>query len=296
MSGRIRTIKPELLEDEKASALSDAAWRLFVSSWLLADDHGRFRAGARYLAASVWQDTTRTGDATAALAELVQAGRVRVYDVDGQTYAEIPTWARHQRIDNAGKPRVPPPPGCAASDSGHLHSVSPRTSANLRESPRFAAKASESAALPPTSDLRPPTSEGTDSAPSAPPPNPEEPRMAKGDRKAPARRMPDGWRPTEKHRAKAKALGFEADRIAEAFIDHHRAKGSVFADWDAAFGTWIRNEAKFRADRGERVGGPAHDDRPASVKAEEARQRRLREEAQRVPSMPMFDGIGRGGT
>ena len=54
MAGRIRSIKPELLEDEKAAALSDAAWRLFVSSWLLADDYGCFRAGPRYLAALVW--------------------------------------------------------------------------------------------------------------------------------------------------------------------------------------------------------------------------------------------------
>ena len=62
MAGRIRTIKPELLEDEVASSLSDSAWRLFVSSWLLADDHGNFRAGRRYLAASVWQDTTKDAD------------------------------------------------------------------------------------------------------------------------------------------------------------------------------------------------------------------------------------------
>ena len=91
MAGRIRTIKPELLEDEKAAVLSDAAWRMFVSSWLLADDHGRFRAGARYLAASVWQDTGKTEAAELARDELVAAGRIRVYQVDGDTYAEVPT-------------------------------------------------------------------------------------------------------------------------------------------------------------------------------------------------------------
>lgn len=174
MAGRIRTIKPELLEDEKASALSDAAWRLFVSSWLLADDHGRFRAGAKYLAAQVWQDTGETEKASRALAELARVGRVRVYRVEGQAYAEIPTWARHQRIDNAGKPRIPAPDVAAFNDSEDLHVDSPRTSANVGESPRFAAKASEPAALPPTSDLRPPTTTGDPSggseAPSAPAP------------------------------------------------------------------------------------------------------------------------------
>lgn len=30
-----------------------------------------------------------------------------------------------------------------------------------------------------------------------------------------------------------------------SFIDHHRAKGSVMADWGAAWGTWYRNAVKF---------------------------------------------------
>ena len=158
MAGRIRTIKPELLEDEKAATLSDAAWRLFVSSWLLADDHGRFRAGARYLAAQVWQDTTKSAVAEAALAELADASRIRIYRVDGDTYAEIPTWARHQRIDNAGKEGkkvpIPTPESYVQRNSAHLPSVSPRTAETLGDSPLRPPK---SAALPPTSDHGPPT-------------------------------------------------------------------------------------------------------------------------------------------
>lgn len=272
MAGRIRSIKPELLEDEKASALSDAAWRLFVSSWLLADDHGRFRAGARYLAAQVWQDTSLTEKASAALAELAAVGRVNVYQVDGQAYAEIPTWNKHQRIDNAGRPRVPPPPSC---DSDNLDAVSPRTAETRGDSPRFAARASELAARPPTTTTTT-TSEGDDSAARPPPPapvqldaQPEEPKRAKGDRKRPARAMPDGWKPNAKHLERARELGFgdrETLAMGESFAEYHRSKGNVFADWDAAFGTWIRKEAKYRAERGERVGGPAIPlpDRPAS--------------------------------
>jgi hypothetical protein len=108
MAGRIRSIKPELLEDEIAAGLSDAAWRLFVSSWVLADDHGCFRAGGAYLAAQVWHDTRR--DALTPLLELADRGRVLLYEVDGQAYAIVAKWERHQRVDNAGKRRVPPPP------------------------------------------------------------------------------------------------------------------------------------------------------------------------------------------
>lgn len=145
MAGRIRSIKPELLDDNKACDLSDTAWRLFVSSWLLADDHGNLRADRRYLASQVWQDTTR--DADAPLHELAKAGLVRVYCVRGSRYANIPGWARHQRIDNAGKPRVP---GIDERDDHGNDPVSerpeqdfaanlgepPRVAENLRESPR----------------------------------------------------------------------------------------------------------------------------------------------------------------
>jgi hypothetical protein len=34
------------------------------------------------------------------------------------------------------------------------------------------------------------------------------------------------------------------------FLDHHRAKGSLFADWGAAWRTWLRNAAKFARERG----------------------------------------------
>ena len=145
MAGRIRTIKPELLDDERAAELSDAAWRLFVSSWLLADDHGNFRAGGKYLAAQVWQDTSR--DADTPLAELARSGRVEVYEVDGQRYAHIPTWTRHQRIDNAGKPRVPVPTDTnrvLASRFAETRGDSREVAATLGKSPL---------------DLRPPTSE-----------------------------------------------------------------------------------------------------------------------------------------
>ena len=107
MAGRIRSIKPELLEDDKTSSLSDAAWRLFVSLWLLADDYGNARAGGRYLSAMVWQDTTR--DANAPMLELAQLDLVKTYSCKGQPYVSICGWSKHQRVDNAGKPRVPGP-------------------------------------------------------------------------------------------------------------------------------------------------------------------------------------------
>jgi hypothetical protein len=64
--------------------------------------------------------------------------------------------------------------------------------------------------------------------------------------------MPEGWAPNEKHFELARKLGFGRERVVEEcgrFIDHHAAKGSGFVDWNAAFGTWIRNEAKWAKER-----------------------------------------------
>lgn len=151
MAGRIRSIKPEVLDDELMSELSDAAWRLYVSSWVLADDHGRFRAGAKLLAADVWQNTAKTSLAEEALSELRRKGFLRAYEVEGQRYAAIKPrgWKTHQRIDHPGKPRVPVP-----CESDYLDPVPRPVSAPLGE-PR----PSRARGGPPTSDLRSPTTD-----------------------------------------------------------------------------------------------------------------------------------------
>lgn len=167
MAGRIRTIKPELLDDEVASGLSDRAWRLWVSSWLLADDHGNLRAHERHLAANIWQDTSV--DVGPAIAELVAKGRWQVYAVSGQRYAHIRNFDRHQRVDNRGKPRVPgpelddgswsePAPSSrrVAPEPTKVQEVSGRFAENLREPPRTSASLGDSPlrarAPSPTSD------------------------------------------------------------------------------------------------------------------------------------------------
>jgi hypothetical protein len=140
VAGRIRSIKPEILDDEVATDLSDAAWRLWVSSWLLADDHGRFRAAPRYLAAEVWQDTRRIDAAAAALDELARVRLVRRYDVEGQAYAEIKPsgWKKHQRIDHPGAPRVPvPEPGdYLDAEDRHRQGRRPSAATEPAEKPR----------------------------------------------------------------------------------------------------------------------------------------------------------------
>ncbi len=242
MAGRIRTIKPELLEDEKIADLSDAAWRLFVASWLLADDYGNARAGARYLAANVWQDTGKAEVAKAALAELVRAQRVLVYEVGGEPYLTIPTWKRHQRIDNASKPRVPGPPT-------NIQEVSRRFAETLGESPRAQAALEKSPLdhRPPTNDLR---VEGAADAAAEPTP--------KVKRKAPEIPIPDDWQPDAGNIATGASLGFSSAWVlAEAAKFRSKALETDrrCVRWDQAFDNWLRKAREF-AERDGRVGLP----------------------------------------
>lgn len=107
MSRRIRSIKPSVLDDDVAVNLTDSAWRLWVSTWALADDYGNLRMSARFIASNVWQDSAR--DVQPFIDELIACGRLEPYAVLGTRFAHIRNWEKHQRIDNAGKEEVPLP-------------------------------------------------------------------------------------------------------------------------------------------------------------------------------------------
>lgn len=133
MAGRIRTIKPELLDDEVTGALSHEAFRAFVGAILLADDYGNLRAKASWFDGQVFWGAA--GDASVALGELASSGLIEMYEVNSQTYAHINGWEKHQRVDKPGKPRVP--------DASESSGDSRETLANVPGSPAL--------------DLRPPT-------------------------------------------------------------------------------------------------------------------------------------------
>lgn len=238
---RIRTLKPEVLEDLVTASLSDTAFRLFVSAIVLADDHGNLQGDERWLCSQIWwahDDRPRTAEI---LRELRRASLVTIYEVRDQRYLHLRGWAKHQRIDNAGKPRVPKPDDKDAreitdDDDSYDEDCgdSPKSSASRREIPL---------------DLRPPTSdpEGDLEGDAA---------AKRGRRKSKAVPLDDHWVPNEKHAARARELGVDVNLEAEKFRAHHQGKGTPFARPDAAFTGWLLRSTEFRRSN-QRQGGSA---------------------------------------
>ncbi len=106
---RIRTIKPEFFTSESIVFLSPLARLLYVALWCEADRDGRlkWKVGSikmRYFPAE-------SCDIKQVCDELVAAGLVVPYEVDGSFFAVIPTFRKHQAINvRESKSVIPPPP------------------------------------------------------------------------------------------------------------------------------------------------------------------------------------------
>lgn len=105
---RIRTIKPEFVESESIGKLSRDARLLFIQLWTLVDDAGRSRASSRFLASRLYpydEDAPELIDGW--LTELTEGAHIRLYEVDGHRYLDIPKWLEHQKIDHPSKSKIP---------------------------------------------------------------------------------------------------------------------------------------------------------------------------------------------
>jgi hypothetical protein len=111
MAGRIRSQKPEVIEDKTLASLTSDAFRLFIGAKSLADDHGNFRAEPAFLLGQVFWACPPLKPIEDVIAELAKAKVFELYEQSEQRYGHIRAWEKHERIDNAGAPRVPLPPG-----------------------------------------------------------------------------------------------------------------------------------------------------------------------------------------
>jgi hypothetical protein len=234
MSGRIRTVKPEWLEDSKMARLSDAERLLSIALLLVADDHGRGRAEPEFIASRAWVYHPQDGllKAQEGLLRLSEVGYVTLYAVDGQRYFEIRNWTKHQKVNHPSAPRIP------GSDQGVT--LTCEQSQRPSRDPLETSREPQESLLP---DLRSPITDHrspiVESAPEVAPTS-HEPAPKRAKPKPPSSAPPapadvPTW---------LTGLGVPAlddarwGREVTRWLDHHRAKGSRFVDWAAAWRTW----------------------------------------------------------
>lgn len=119
---RIRTIKPEIWQDEKIGTLTLPARLLFVGLMTLADDEGRFRAFPTVILGHVFPyDDQAPRKLDTWLTELANAGLIGLYAVEGMPYGAIVNFRKHQRISHPKPSIIPPPPfpTFSAESNGH---------------------------------------------------------------------------------------------------------------------------------------------------------------------------------
>lgn len=105
---RGRIISPDFWTDTKIIALTPLARLFFIGSWNFAYcGEGHLPDDALALKLKILP--ADQVDAGALLAELLESGRIVRVEIDGQSFLQIPTFARHQSasIDNRWKSRCP---------------------------------------------------------------------------------------------------------------------------------------------------------------------------------------------
>ena len=92
---RIRSIHPGLWTDERFVSASPMARLLFMGIWNECDDLGSFEWSPLKLKMRILP--ADAADATALLAELIEAGSVMRYEIDGKAYGAVRNFCQYQR-------------------------------------------------------------------------------------------------------------------------------------------------------------------------------------------------------
>ena len=106
---RIRSVKPELCSSETMAGVSAEVERTFVRLWTHCDDEGRAKDHPKLLKAQLFplHDDVTAADVDRHLDDLVRAGCIVRYRVDGERFLCIPSWANHQRPQKPQTSKIP---------------------------------------------------------------------------------------------------------------------------------------------------------------------------------------------
>lgn len=107
---RIRSLKPELWQDEKVGGLTRDARLLFIGLITMADDEGRLRALPALVLGHVFPyDIDALKKVAAWMGEITESGLIEQYEVAGTPYVQIIGWSKHQVMSRMTPSDLPGP-------------------------------------------------------------------------------------------------------------------------------------------------------------------------------------------
>lgn len=117
---RIRSIKPEYTTDRVTGRWALDLQMFYAALWCFADDDGRFEWEPDLIRAQLFPFHPDL-DVDGFLNRLVEAKRVRPYEVDGIRYGLVINLKKHQKPNKPTPSRFPTPPGALTESSGSAH-------------------------------------------------------------------------------------------------------------------------------------------------------------------------------
>ena len=227
---RIRTIKPEFFTSEDIVSLSPMARLFYIALWCEADREGRL----------VWKPRTFKlryfpGDdcnIEAIAEEVLERGLIVLYEVDGFRYAEIPTFAEHQYVNNReSQSNIP----ARVSDASLTREIRVQGEGKGKErkgrNKSFDASQAMPNLVPPPDPVSPPAE------------NPPEAPDPRGTRLPADWQLPKAlgdWALKERPTWTPEHVRLEAEKFSDYWHGRPGAAGRK-SDWAATWRNWIRN-------------------------------------------------------
>ncbi len=105
---RIRTLKPEIWQDEALGRCPQGARLLYVGMITQADDEGRLRSAPPLLRSAIfpYDESLTSRRISEWLGALADAQLIRAYTARGESYAELTGW-HHQKVDRPSPSTIP---------------------------------------------------------------------------------------------------------------------------------------------------------------------------------------------
>lgn len=238
---RARNIKPSVMDNEKLAELKPLHRLLFIYLWMLADREGRLEDLPNRIAKQAL-GYDRTANVNAMLDDLSQAVFIRRYTAGGVKCILIVNFLKHQTPHGTEKDSDLP------NEDG-LFSVHTRGKNGYSTGAITLVNRALTVKQPSDNTLIPDSGLPDSGLPDCPDTGKTVATATPAKKAKPRSSLPDGFEPNEAGQLSAQGLAVAAELAA--FRNHHLAKGSLMADWQAAWRTWCGNARKFAKPTGE---------------------------------------------